>query len=59
MSDHATSDEHPADDVEPDEARPGEVEIDDEALEMASGGQMDNSTEIVYASTYVPFDSSF
>jgi hypothetical protein len=36
-----------------------EVEIDDEALEVASGGQMLNSTEIVYASTFVPFDSSF
>lgn len=36
-----------------------EIEIDDEALEMASGGQNENSTEIVYASTFVPFDSSF
>ena len=41
------------------DAEVDEVEIDDEALEMASGGQMDNSTEIVYASTFVPFDSSF
>jgi hypothetical protein len=37
----------------------GEVEVDDDALAAASGGQMDNSTEIVYASTFVPFDSSF
>ena len=38
---------------------PKEVLIDDAALEAASGGQMTNSTEIVYASTFVPFDSSF
>jgi hypothetical protein len=54
MSDQAT----PDDDQDVD-AEAGEVEVDDEALEMASGGQMDNSTEIVYASTFVPFDSSF
>ena len=34
-------------------------EISDADLEAAAGGQCDNSTEIVYASTYVPFDSSF
>lgn len=36
-----------------------EVPISDDMLEAASGGQMNNSTEIVYASTFVPFDSSF
>lgn len=40
-----------------------EIEIDDDALELAAGGggggQMDNATEIVYASTFIPFDSSF
>lgn len=38
---------------------PGEEVLDDAALEAASGGQMTNSTEIVYASTFIPFDSSF
>ncbi len=38
---------------------PKEELLDDAALEAASGGQMTNSTEIVYASTFVPFDSSF
>ncbi len=37
----------------------GEEVLDDSALEAASGGQMTNSTEIVFASTFVPFDSSF
>jgi hypothetical protein len=67
MSDHAT----PSDDQgvrseageieqhETDEHDTGEREIDDDALEAATGGQLDNSTEIVYASTFVPFDSSF
>jgi hypothetical protein len=36
-----------------------EIPISDDMLEAASGGQMNNSTEIVYASTFVPFDSSF
>jgi hypothetical protein len=36
-----------------------EVEIDDDALEMATGGQNTNSTMLVFASTFVPFDSSF
>lgn len=36
-----------------------EVEIDDEALELATGGQNANCTELIYASTFVPFDSSF
>lgn len=40
---------------EPDTAIP----LTDEVLEAVTGGQMDNSTEIVYASTFVPFDSSF
>lgn len=33
--------------------------LPDELLEAAAGGQMDNSTEIVFSNTYVPFDSSF
>ena len=33
--------------------------LDDKLLEAAAGGQMDNATEIVYATTFVPFDSSF
>ena len=33
--------------------------LTDELLEAASGGQMENSTLIVYANTYIPFDSSF
>ncbi len=33
--------------------------LDDAALEAASGGQMLNSTELVFASTFIPFDSSF
>lgn len=38
-----------------------EQEIDDEALEAAAGGSAPqlNKTEIVYASTFVPFDNSF
>ena len=47
-----------SDDVGP-EAEIAEIEVDDEALEAASGGQQMNSTEIIYASTFVPFDSSF
>ena len=55
-----TYDEKPnPDEVQGVEAEGDEIEIDDDALEQATGGQMDNSTEIVYASTYVPFDSSF
>lgn len=38
-------------------------ELDDNALELAAGGggggPITNSTEIVYASTFIPFDSSF
>ncbi len=37
----------------------GEEVLDDAALEAASGGQMLNSTQIVYSSTFIPFDSSF
>lgn len=37
----------------------GELELDDDALEAAAGGQSTNSTLIVFASTFVPFDSSF
>ena len=49
---------------EPENHNESEIELDDEALEVAAGGysgegQMDNSTMIVYASTFVPFDSSF
>lgn len=33
--------------------------LSDELLEAASGGQMENSTLIVYANTYIPFDCSF
>lgn len=34
--------------------------LSDDLLEAASGGQMEtNSTEVVYASTFIPFDSSF
>jgi hypothetical protein len=54
MGDQATGNDDEGVNAESDE-----VEIDDEALEVASGGQMNNSTEIVYASTFVPFDSSF
>lgn len=36
-----------------------EVELSDEALAAAAGGQNTNSTQIVFASTFVPFDSSF
>ncbi|HLP23347.1 MAG TPA: hypothetical protein VK139_04820 [Microbacteriaceae bacterium] len=38
-----------------------EIELTDEALELASGGAVGdiNSTEIVFASTFIPFDSSF
>lgn len=36
-----------------------EVELDDEVLDQAAGGGETNSTMIVYASTFVPFDSSF
>ncbi|MEI2727499.1 MAG: hypothetical protein V9E85_13860 [Candidatus Nanopelagicales bacterium] len=45
--------------MEPEGANPAPVPIDEDALKGISGGQMMNSTEIVYASTYVPFDSSF
>ena len=38
---------------------PKEEILDDAALDAASGGQTTNSTLIVYASTFVPFDSSF
>lgn len=45
----------------PDDQTPAsdDVVLSDDQLAAAAGGQMDNSTEIVYASTYVPFDSSF
>ena len=36
-----------------------EVELSDEALDAVAGGQNTNSTMIVYASTFVPFDASF
>lgn len=36
-----------------------DVVLDDAVLEAAAGGQNVNSTQIVYASTFVPFDSSF
>ena len=39
-----------------------EIELDDDALEKASGGgndQQDNGPVNIYASTFVPFDSSF
>ena len=36
-----------------------EVELDDEVLDAVAGGQNVNSTQIVFASTFVPFDSSF
>jgi hypothetical protein len=49
---------------EPDNHNEPEVELDDDALELAAGGFSDsgtqaNSTMIVYASTFIPFDSSF
>jgi hypothetical protein len=43
----------------PEGAKPAPEPIDEDALDAVSGGQMMNSTELVYASTYVPFDSSF
>jgi hypothetical protein len=45
--------------MESEGANPAPEPIDEDALKGISGGQMLNSTEIVYASTYVPFDSSF
>ena len=45
--------------MEPEGANPAPVPIAQEALKGISRGQMMNSTDIVYASTYVPFDSSF
>lgn len=33
--------------------------IDDDTLASAAGGQTLNSTELIYASTFIPFDSSF
>lgn len=41
-----------------------EIELEDDALELAAGGFSDsgpqtNTTTIVYASTFIPFDSSF
>lgn len=33
--------------------------LDDDALAAAAGGQNLNSTNLVYASTFIPFDSSF
>jgi hypothetical protein len=53
MSTHSRRDESDDSDVV------DEIEIDEDALEMAAGGQLLNSTEIVFASTFVPFDSSF
>lgn len=43
----------------PDTEGPIDEILDDDALAEASGGQTDNSVEIVYSSTFVPFDSSF
>lgn len=47
---------------EPQEPRDAEIELDDDALELAAGGSSEservNSTD-VYASTFIPFDSSF
>jgi hypothetical protein len=44
----------------PDSSQEGQdLVLDDDSLEAASGGQNTNSTLIVYASTFVPFDSSF
>jgi hypothetical protein len=41
------------------EAGNEEVELDDDVLEQASGGVNNNSTMLIYSSTFVPFDSSF
>ena len=43
----------------PDTEGPIDEILDDDALSAASGGQMLNVTTLVYASTYVPFDTSF
>lgn len=50
--------------LEPENKDSSEVELDDDALELAAGGYSGggtslNSTELVYASTFIPFDSSF
>jgi len=49
---------------EPDNQSESETELDDDALELAAGGSSAgftqvNSTTAVYASTFIPFDSSF
>jgi hypothetical protein len=36
-----------------------EVEIDDDALDLAAGGSGVNATSGAHASTFIPFDSSF
>ena len=45
----------------PDEntAAPADEILDDDALAEASGGQTNNSVEIIYSSTFVPFNSSY
>lgn len=58
MADNAsTNDETP--DQAPTAAAGEDIVLDDAALEAAAGGQNTNSTQIVFASTFVPFDSSF
>jgi hypothetical protein len=48
MADANHLDESPEDEI-----------LDDAALNAISGGQASNSTTIVWASTFIPFDSSF
>lgn len=36
-----------------------EIELSDDALDLASGGDGLNGITVVYASTFIPFDSSF
>lgn len=51
---------------EPDNHNESEIELDDDALALAAGGSglsgdsmSLNTTELVYAQTFIPFDSSF
>jgi len=51
---------------EPDNHNESEIELDDYALALAAGGSglsgdsmSLNTTELVYAQTFIPFDSSF